>query len=75
MHGLTERNDVQRAGPPPDVPVGDAHTRPIRTGLVFDPSTNLYQYNWKTEATWTNCREFQIALRDGSTRSRFFLLR
>ena len=44
-------------------------------GLALDPSTDIYQYNWKTEGSWTNCREFQIALRDGSTQSAYFQLR
>lgn len=39
----------------------------IGRGLHFDPETNVYSVNWKTDKSWSGtCRELRLALIDGS---------
>jgi hypothetical protein len=45
------------------VPLNDPATGPA--GISFDPSTNVFTYNWQTSASWTGCRKLVIKLKDG----------
>jgi hypothetical protein len=39
------------------------------SGLTFDTTVGRYQYNWKTDKTWSGqCRTFILTFKDGSTR-------
>lgn len=37
------------------------------SSLSYDASTDQYNYVWKTEKTWTNCRQLVVKLNDGET--------
>jgi methionine-rich copper-binding protein CopC len=54
-------------------PPGDANqptTSVGPAGLRYDPSTDMYSYQWKTDKTWTGtCRVFVVGLRDGTNLS------
>lgn len=54
-------------------PPGDA-TQPTTSvgpgGLRYDPSSDIYSYQWKTDKAWAGtCRVFVVGLRDGTTLS------
>jgi len=36
------------------------------SSLTYDPVTDRYNYVWKTEKSWTNCRQLTVKLIDGS---------
>ncbi len=37
------------------------------SGIQYDPSTDQYQYNWKTDKAWANtCRQLTVTLNDGT---------
>ena len=60
------------AGYPKVQPCGGGATTPASGsgGLSYDPSTNTYQWNWKTEKAWAGtCRTLLIGLKDGTTHS------
>jgi len=38
------------------------------SSLTFDAASGQYTYVWKTEKSWTGCRQLQVKLRDGSSR-------
>jgi len=38
--------------------------------LTYDAATGLYHYNWKTDKTWTGCRQFVMKFADGTTYGR-----
>lgn len=42
---------------------------PGTSGLAYDATTDRYSYVWKTERSWTGCRELVLRLADGSTHS------
>ncbi len=45
-------------------------------GLLFDPSTGVYTWTWKTEKEWADsCRTFTLTLDDGTYRSADFHFR
>jgi len=52
----------------PNVEVaGTVPTNPTGTGLTYDPGSDQYQYNWKTEKAWEGtCRQLVVKLKDGS---------
>lgn len=37
------------------------------SSLNYDPITNQYNYVWKTEKSWTGCRQLIVKLNDGTT--------
>jgi hypothetical protein len=37
------------------------------SGLTFDSSANQYIYVWKTDKSWTGCRQLAVKLNDGTT--------
>ena len=37
------------------------------SSLQYDPVTDQYIYVWKTEKSWSGCRELQLKLKDGKT--------
>lgn len=43
--------------------------------LTYDPTTGHYTYVWKTDRTWTGCRQFTLALDDGSQHTALFKFR
>ncbi|MGA8046215.1 MAG: PxKF domain-containing protein [Dermatophilaceae bacterium] len=43
--------------------------------LTYDPETGQYTYVWKTDRTWTGCREFILTLDDGSQHTALFKFR
>lgn len=43
--------------------------------LTYDPSTGQYSYVWKTDRTWTGCRQFTLTLDDGSQHTALFKFR
>jgi hypothetical protein len=34
--------------------------------LSYDAATQTYHYNWKTEKSWTGCRQLVVKFVDGS---------
>ena len=49
---------------------------PGNSGLTYDAATDQYQYVWKTEKAWAGqCRQFVLALDDGSTHRAYFRFR
>ncbi|HEY0661424.1 MAG TPA: HYR domain-containing protein, partial [Lysobacter sp.] len=38
------------------------------SSLSYDAGTGHYIYVWKTEKSWTGCRQLQVKLKDGSSR-------
>jgi hypothetical protein len=38
------------------------------SSLSYDATSGQYTYVWKTEKSWTGCRQLQVKLRDGSSR-------
>ena len=38
------------------------------SSLSFDSGSGQYIYVWKTDKSWTGCRQLQVKLRDGSSR-------
>ena len=43
------------------------------SSLTYDPTSDLYNYVWKTESSWKNtCRQLNVVLNDGSTHSALF---
>jgi hypothetical protein len=64
-------------------PCGTAATDEIEStvtvstsGLTFDPATGRYQYNWKTDKSWTGqCRTFTLRFMDGSIKTAEFKFR
>jgi hypothetical protein len=49
-------------------------TLPTTAGtLTFNPSSGRYQYNWKTDKTWTGqCRTLRFIFQDGTTQEAEF---
>jgi hypothetical protein len=46
------------------------------SGLTFDPATGRYQYNWKTDKSWTgHCRTFTLRFTDGTIKTAEFKFR
>jgi|GEM_PF-2432249 len=41
-------------------------------GLTYTPDTGSYQFNWKTEKSFTGCRQLVLTLADGTTRTADF---
>lgn len=37
------------------------------SGLSYDPTTNQYTYVWKTQKSWTGCRQLVVELTDGTS--------
>jgi alpha-tubulin suppressor-like RCC1 family protein len=42
------------------------------SSLSYDGADDRYNYVWKTEKSWTNCRELQVRLTDGSVHTALF---
>ena len=55
---------------PPDVL--ELTAAPGSSGLSYDAATDRYGYVWKTDKSWTGCRELVLRLSDGSTHSASF---
>lgn len=56
-----------------DVDVSVAATN---TGLIYDPASGRYHFNWKTEKAWKGTgRLLTMTLDDGSTHTVTFLFR
>ena len=49
------------------VATGDPISSPGNSGLQYDASTQTYQLNWKTDKSWTGCRQLVLVTTDGST--------
>jgi hypothetical protein len=48
---------------------------PGTSQFAYDPLTNRYQFNWKTDKAWGNsCRRLLVRLDDGSVRTADFRL-
>jgi hypothetical protein len=45
------------------------------SSLIYDASTDVYTYVWKTEKSWTGCRLFRIQLTDGTIKTAMFQFR
>ena len=44
-----------------------------KSGLSYNPTTDTYSYNWKTQKSWKGtCRQFVLGLNDGSAHVAFF---
>ena len=37
------------------------------SSLSYDPTADQYVYVWKTDKSWTGCRQLQVKLNDGTT--------
>jgi dipeptidyl aminopeptidase/acylaminoacyl peptidase len=63
-----------------DCSVREATGEPVETipaggsSLTYDPAEDQYVYIWKTDKSWRGCREFQLALKDGTYLTADFLL-
>jgi hypothetical protein len=44
---------------------GDPASSPGNSGLKYDAATQSYQWNWKTEKSWTGCRQLVVTTNDG----------
>ena len=76
--------DIFGTGSPASVPLvgggcptgggGSEPTSPAgKSGLSYNPTTDTYSYNWKTQKPWKGtCRQFVLVLNDGSTHVAFF---
>lgn len=43
------------------------------SSLTYDPTSDRYNYVWKTESSWKNtCRQLNVVLNDGTTHSALF---
>jgi hypothetical protein len=42
------------------------------SGLSYDAASGQYKYAWKSEKSWTGCRQFVLLLTDGSTHTANF---
>lgn len=58
----------------PTDPIEDTVTAGAST-LTYDPETGQYTYVWKTDRTWTGCRQFTLTLDDGSQHTALFKFR
>lgn len=58
----------------PTDPIEDSVTAGAST-LTYDPETGQYTYVWKTDRTWTGCRQFTLTLDDGSQHTALFKFR
>ena len=38
------------------------------SSLSYDAASGQYIYVWKTDRSWSGCRQLQVKLRDGSSR-------
>jgi len=47
----------------------------VRRSLSLDAATGHYLYVWKTDSTWTGCRELMLKLLDGEEYRATFTLR
>jgi hypothetical protein len=45
---------------------------PGSSGLAYDATADRYSYVWKTEKSWTGCRELMLRLSDGSVHTAAF---
>jgi hypothetical protein len=46
------------------------------SGLSYDPDTDRYHFNWKTDRAWAGtCRQLVVRLVDGSTYSAHFMFK
>ena len=53
-----------------------AVTSPGASLFAYDPLTGLYQFNWKTDKTWTGtCRRLLVRLDDGTVHTADFRMR
>jgi hypothetical protein len=69
--------DILEAGYPKSIPVTctftpwiDAVEETVTAGfstLTYDDLAGQYVYVWKTEKSWTGCRQLQVKLKDGTT--------
>jgi hypothetical protein len=48
-----------------DVDVVDETVTAGSSSLSYDATADQYVYVWKTEKTWTNCRQLVVRLNDG----------
>ena len=56
--------------------VEDTATLPGASLFAYDPLTNLYQFNWKTEKSWAGtCRRLLLKLDDGTVHTADFRLK
>lgn len=69
--------NIFAAGSPGSVQISCSSSAPIAdveetetagsSSLTYDPTTEIYKYVWKTEASWKNtCRQLTVTLRDGT---------
>ncbi len=42
------------------------------SSLSYDPVADQYNYVWKTDKSWTGCRELQVMFNDGTTQKAMF---
>lgn len=55
--------------PPDDL---ELTATPGTSGLAYDATTDRYTYVWKTEKSWSGCRELVLRLSDGSVHTAAF---
>jgi Glycine rich protein len=75
--------NIFAAGSPASIPLdpscisGGAVAEPTspagKSGLSYNPTTDTYSYNWKTQKSWKGtCRQFDLGLNDGTFHSALF---
>jgi hypothetical protein len=52
----------------PVVVVGDGTATAGNSALQYDAASDTYSYVWKTDKSWTGCRQLLVALNDGVIR-------
>jgi hypothetical protein len=67
----TVKYNCESGAPSDDVEL----TSSANSGLTFNATTGIYQYNWKTAKNATGCFRFELRLTDGSLHVALFRLR
>ena len=69
----TERHDRLPRPARPWTPSNSPRPVLARGVFGYDPLSGLYQFNWKTEKTWTgSCRRLLVRLDDGTVHTADF---
>jgi hypothetical protein len=65
--GYPKSQEIPCNNPNVEVAGTDPTSSPGGSGLTYDPGSDQYHYNWKTEKGWEGtCRQLVVKLKDGS---------
>jgi len=54
---------------------GIEETASVKHGLVYDPVSNRYTYDWGTSSTWSGCRQLVMKFKGGSVQRANFIFK